>query len=239
MSSLIITEKDYKEDNLLYIQNSMADYMGKVGIEFSIKRIGARVMLKVDFPEYYSEILGLEIADKIGEIIAINYKNEFFKKSISISGLSKNEEEILFTSLIAADLDDDKRYIVKKILDLDEIAIDGVYNFRLQKLKQKWKEIASVMPSTFVKSQLKDFISYLTENKRKKIFIQDEKVYDGHFRRLKRSMLLGGENINLVREVLLSNCGEIELYGKIPTEDEAYLREYYADKIFFSSTSYI
>ena len=60
-------------------------------------------------------------------------------------------------------------------------------------------------------------------------------MYDSHYRRLKRSSLLEGDEIKIVREVLLSNCGEVELSGAIPKEDEYYLKEFYTDKIFFSS----
>ena len=56
------------------------------------------------------------------------------------------------------------------------------------------------------------------------MYIDGGKVYDNHYRRLKRSSLLGGENIMIIREVLLSNCGEVELFGDIPKEDEYYLK---------------
>ena len=71
-------------------------------------------------------------------------------------------------------------------------------------------------------------------DKKKKVYIDGEKVFDTHFRRLKRTDLLGGENVKIIREVLLSNCGEIELSGNIPSDDEKYLKEFYGDKITFS-----
>ena len=52
--------------------------------------------------------------------------------------------------------------------------------------------------------------------------------------RLKRCMLLDGDNIKIIREILLSNCGEVELSGDIPKDDEYYLKEFYNDKIYFS-----
>ena len=52
-------------------------------------------------------------------------------------------------------------------------------------------------------------------------------------------MLLDGQSTLITREILLSNCGEIRLYGEIPEEDEYYLKEFYNDKIVFSTNSYI
>ena len=91
------------------------------------------------------------------------------------------------------------------------------------------------MPSCFTSSQLRDFISYLLENKRKRVYIENEKVYDEHYRRLKRAELLDKEEARLVREIILSNCREVEISGTIPKLDEDYLKEFYKDKIFFST----
>ena len=149
--------------------------------------------------------------------------------------MSTVEKEILLTSLIAADLDDDKRYAFDRIKHFRDIAVDGIYNFRLKPLKKKWEDIVSYIPTCFMNEQLKEFISYLLENKKKRVYVDSGKVYDSHYRRLKRSSLLDGEGVKIIREVLLSNCGEVELNGSLPKEDEYYLKEFYSDKIIFSS----
>ena len=94
---------------------------------------------------------------------------------------------------------------------------------------------ASFAPTCFVSSQLRDFIGYLIENRKKRVYVDEGKVYDSHFRRLKRCSLLDGEELKIIREILLSNCGEVEISGKIPEEDEMYVRELFGDKIYFSS----
>ncbi len=95
------------------------------------------------------------------------------------------------------------------------------------------------MPQCFLSPQLKDFVGYLLENKKKRVYIDNGRVYDCHYKRLKRCALLGGDGVNVVREVLLSNCGEVEICGKIPEEDEYYLKEFYADKIIFSTGYFV
>lgn len=235
MPQIIVSEKDYNEKNLYYVQEAVSDVLSGTGSTYSLKRHGSRSVFKVDCPEGYKETVCAEIADKLAEVIAINYKYAFFKDSVKTGGLSETEKEILLSGIIAADLDDDKKYAFDRLKASEEIAVDGIYNFRLQPLKKKWSEIISYIPTGFPNSGLKEFITFLLENKRKKIYIDGEKVYDSHYRRLKRSELLGGEKLSVLKEVLLSNCGEIELSGRLPEDDEKYLKEFYGDRIFFSA----
>lgn len=232
MALITITEKDYNENNLLYVQSATAEVLNGTGCRYGVEKVGSRSVLRIDCLDEYADIISAEVADKLAEIVAINYKNEFLKKTLQIGGLCEIEKEILLTSLIAADLEDDKRYAFERLKGHFNVAVDGIYNFRLQPLKRKWEDVVSYMPSYFMKTQLKEFISYLLENKKKRIYIEGGTVYDSHYRRLKRSKLLCSDKVNLLKEVLLSNCGEISLTGNIPEEDEKYLREFFGDKIY-------
>ena len=235
MTKITLTDNENKMNNLLYIKSSLGELFAGAGAVVREETADKRARLVAEIPDCYYEIVKAEIADRLGEVVAVNYKYGFFKEIIKVSGLSRTEYEIMLASLIAADLPEDKKYAAARFCCDGETAVDGVFNFRLQPLKKKWKDVASYMPETFVGSQLKDFISYLLENKKKRVYVDGGKVYDSHYRRLKRCDLLGGEDLSIVREVLLSNCGEIELTGEIPEEDEKYLKEFYGDKIIFSS----
>ncbi len=238
MSKISITENQENGDNLLYVQSSMSELFTQSNSRVEFLFTSGRAVLNVDCPECYADILQMEICDRVAEIIVIGYKYSFFKKRVKIAGLSSEEKEILYTSLIAADLEDDKRYTFDRIKKSKELTIDGIYNFRLLPLQRKWEDVASYLPQCFLKSQLKEFICYLLENKRKRVYVDQGRVYDSHYRRLKRSSLYGEDRLNIIREVLLSNCGEVELNGSIPKEDEIYLKEYYKDKIRFSVDGY-
>lgn len=238
MAIIRVSDKYQNEKNLYYIQSGVAEILSSTASVFEISKLGSRIVLDINCPDEYCEILKVEIADKISEVVAIRYKYDFYKKRLSLQGLSCLEKEILITSLIAADLDDDKRYAFEKIKGDSEIAIDGVYNFRLKPLKKKWEEVVSYIPSGFFTAQMKEFISYLLENKKKIVYIESGCVYDSHFRRLKRTDLLDSENVRILLEVLLSNCGVIELAGNIPEIDEKYLKEFYGDKIIFSNGNF-
>ncbi len=235
MNMITVTEKDYNDANLLYVQSATGELFSHAGCSVKSGVTDGRSTLNVNCQEYYSDVIRSEIADKVAEIIAIKYKYEFFKRNVKIGGLTETEREILMASLIAADLDEDKKYAYDRIKQYGEITIDGIFNFRLKPLKKKWQDIVSYIPTCFLSEQLKEFISFLLENKKKRVYVDSGRVYDSHFRRLKRSSLLDGENVKIVREVLLSNCGVVELSGSIPEEDEFYLKEFYQDKIIFSN----
>ena len=235
MAKIEITENNTFSDNLYYLQTSLGEIFNHADCTLRKNTVGERVKLTVNCPEYYADIIKAEIVDKVAEIIAVKYKYDFFQKALLIGGLSKEEKEILLVSLIAADLDDDKKYCFDRLKNCTDIAVDGVYNFRMQALKKKWVDIVGYMPNCFLSTQLKEFISYLMENRRKRVYVDNGKVYDGHYRRLKRHSLLGYDKLNVVREVILSNCGELEVCGPLPSEDEFYLKEYYGDKIIFST----
>lgn len=235
MTKITISEKELNQDNLLYIQASIGELLSHADCSVKTTNIDNRALLTVNCPEYYSDIIKTELCDKVAEIIAIKYKYDYFKKNIYLNGLSLKEKEILFASLIAADLEDDKKYAFETVNKFSDIAVDGIYNFLLKALRKKWQDIVECIPASFLNSQLKDFIYFMLENKKKRVYVDDGRVYDCHYRRLKRSSLLDGDGIKIIREILLSNCGEVELSGQIPKEDEFYLKEFYCDKIFFSN----
>lgn len=230
-----VSDVDLNENNMFYLQNALGEIFASASCGVILRNDGGRTVLTIDCPERYAEVIRAETADKVAEIIAIKYKYDYFKKNIRVQGLSTAEKEIMYASLISADLPEDKKYCYERLKNSSLIAIDGFYNFRLQPLKEKWKGIASYMPACFVSEQLKDFIKFLLENKRKRAYIEGGKVYDWHFRRLKRANLLDGEALKITREIILSGCGEVEITGKTAPEDEFYLKEYYGDKIIFST----
>ncbi len=222
-------------NNILYLQTALGELFTHTDCVVESYNKDNRSGITIDCRENYLDILKAEISDKVAEVVAINYKYNFFKKNIQVQGLSETEKEILYASLIAADLPEDKKFCYERYKGLSTIAVDGVFNFRLQALKNKWNEIASYMPASFLSSQLQDFVKYLIEKKNKRAYIDCGRVYDSHYRRVKRVELLDGENAKIIREILLSNCGEIEVTGKLPKEDEYYLKQFYGDRVFFVS----
>lgn len=234
MTKICISDELSGAKGLNYIKNSVSELAVKTGATVKAVSQDKRRALIYDCPEYYADIFLAETADRISEVIAVGYKYDYFKKEIKTAGLNSSEREILLASLIAADLADDKKYVFDRIKGEKQAAIDGIYNFRLKPLKKKWKDVVEYIPQCFVGSQLKDFVVYLIENRKKRAYVDDQKVYDNYYRRLTRCALLGGEEIPVIREVLLSGCGEVEIRGALPEEDEKYLKEFYGDRVYFA-----
>lgn len=233
MAQIMLTERDYNQSNLNYICFSLSELFSQTNSVCELSRSGGRVALTVTCPEDYAEIIKKEVCDKAADVIAVNYKYDYFKKLISTTGLNAVEKELLLTSIIAADLDEDKRYVCSKIAGYGSVVLDGVFNFRLKPLKAKWQGIVNCMPEYFQDEQLKDFITYLLEDRKRKVFVEDDKVYDNHYRRLTKGELMdkGMQDGKIIREILLSGCGEVEVNCPLSKIDEHYLKEYFGDKI--------
>ena len=233
MKQLKITENEYGESNLLYVQSSISEFCACAGCSLRLENDNGRVQLIANVSDCYSDLVKAEIIDKVAEVVAIKYKYDYFKRNMKVGGLNAVEKEILLTALIAADFQDDKKYALERAKLYDNIAIDGIFNFRLKPLKKKWQDVLECVPTCFLNSQLKEFIRYLLEGNNNRVYIDDGKVFDSHYRRLKRGSLVDCEEAKLLIEVLLSCGGVVELNGKISSLDEFYLKEFFNHKIIF------
>lgn len=236
MREIKITDSENQKDGLVYVRKALLSLADEFGGEITVTEKDGRVELMIICQDRLYDLFKTECEDKIADIIAVKYKYEYFSKRIMGGGLSLVEREILFSALIAADLDDDKRYIIRRLRLFDNFAVDGVFNFRLKPLKGKWADIVSYIPTFFTAGQLTDFVSYLIGERRgRKVIIKDEKVYDGNFNLLRRTSLTGKNTEGkIVREVILSASGSVEVASKIPEMDEKYLKRFYGRKISFS-----
>lgn len=241
MGIIRVSDSSANKSNLIYIHNAVCELLGQVGGKSKADCDDKRSVISFSVDEPYALYLKGEIEDKIADIICVNYKYKYFKKNINPVGLNDFEYELLLTALISADIDDDKKYVINKIGRFDEYSVDGTFNFRMNALKEKWKDVAEYIPPYFESGQLKDFIVYLVKEKKgRRVFVEDDKVYDRHFNRLTRCFLTNGDfgDGYVIREVLLSGSGEVELTSPVNKTDEFYLKEYFGDKIFFRKKSF-
>jgi len=233
---LLRVSEDVKNVNYLeYIVNNLSDELIRA-CGYSIEKDEQRAVLKIEGESEFFHILRREVDDKIADVICVAYKYCLFDKTISAYGLTKTEREILISSVIAADMDDDKRFVKSRLTYRSEGAIDGLYNFRLQPLKKKWREISSYIPDYFTPEELKEFVSYLIGEKHgRKVYIDGSNVYDGRCRRLERCRLLPfGKEHSQIKEALLSGASEIYITGDLSECDAECLYKYFGEKILVS-----
>lgn len=239
MSQIKITESAAKSNNIIYIYEMLSLITKQLGCIEDLRGGKNRYELIIDVPSSYKDLLIAELEDKIADVISVNYKYTFFKKNVNSSGLKPVEKELLLTALIAADIDEDKKYVIKKLKSFSEYALDGIFNFRMKPLKEKWGDIIGYIPPGFQSVDLRDFIIYLIKDKMgKRVYFDEGSVYDKRFNVLKRTELLTGDSgeISIVKEILLSGAGEVELGTPLPERDEVYLKELYGDRVRFSNS---
>lgn len=173
------------------------------------------------------------VLDILAEVVCVSYKYNLFNKNVSTAGISSIERELLLSAIIAADFDDDKRYVIAKMPRGSIISIDGLFNFCLQKLLRKWNEISDYIPRFFTHEDLEEFLNFLiNEKKGRRVFIERENVYDWHRTRLERTKLIPkGNELCLLKEILLSGAGEVFIAGKINKIDFEWLSKFYGKKI--------
>lgn len=233
MIKIEISDLDREEDGVNYVTQTLGALAFDLGGEMQTFKDTSRVGAIVTCPEKYSDLLRSEIENKVADVLAIRHKYSFLKRRFHPAGLSDYQAEILYTAIISADIEDDKRYILRRVRGLENYFIDGVYNFKLKALKNKWKEILAYIPLFFTQNQLFEFVAYLVgEKKGKRVIVKDGNVFDLNYNLLKKSALLGrGEDV--VKEVLLSASGNVQVFSGLTAEQEKYLKGFFGGRIAF------
>ncbi len=242
MKEIKITESKTRNKNIVYLYTTLGDVVNQINSQIILKNGNNRIELTINVIEDYYELLKQEIEDKIADIIAVSYKYEYFVKKIKTASLTEFERELLITALISADIDEDKKYVIKKLKNFNEYSIDGIFNFRMKPLKEKWSEVVSFIPSTFMSKQVKDFIDYIIKDKNgKKVYYENGSVFDKRYNVLRRRELLtkSGQEESTVIEILLSGAGEVELGSPLSEKEEKIIKEIYGDRVIFSSNYYV
>ena len=226
------SEAAARRGNMEYLYKTLEKPLKVAGGRAEIFSDKDRCSFNATVPDEAERFFRPSLEDKIADLVAINYKYEYFKRYVRPCGLEPVEYELLLSALIAADLEEDKRYAVSRLSP--PYAVDGSFIFTMKPLKRKWAEIAGYIPEYFSGGQLKDFIGYIVNERReKKIYVFSGSVYDSHYNKLDRSSLLGGGDCALTKEIILSLSGEVVLESKPSEKDEYYLKEFFGDKIFF------
>lgn len=234
MNTLYVSDGYENHANVIYVRENLSELFFKPEkSEFAADLNRAGLFLS---PEPGCERAAMEeLFDKICDVIAVGYKHAFFSGKIKPRGLDPNDREILIAALIAADVDEDRRFVRSKLKIEEQYALDGLFNFRLGSLKNKWVEISEYVPSYFSRRELKDFIGYLIGEKRgRRVIVDGDKVYDRRFNRMTRTRLTGGAK-SVINEVLLSGAGEVEIKNPPAEYDRKMLKEYFGDKVIFKN----
>ncbi len=236
MGMIKISEKLSGLNYLRYVRDSLTDMFRETGCVETLLSDSNRCFLTVKSNGFYDSLVKNEIFAKIADVIAVGYKYAFLRGAVKPSGLLPIERDLFLTGIIAADYRDDKEYLLKKLNGFNDVAIDGFYNFRLKILKNKWKEIAELLPPVFTKDDLKEFLGYLRKESAVKVYLDTDGLYDESCRKLERSSLISGsETVDLLKEIVLSLPTEIIIKKRPPLDEnvEEGIKEYFGGNVRF------
>ena len=156
------------------IHSNFADYAQRCWEE-GIKQAGGaiaridndrncNVAIACDKP-YIKQIKSL-VMDTVTEILAVGYKNIYLRKALCIT---KDNFVIntLINTMCAFDNSFDKECIRAVVNIEDRVNLEGYYNFRMGKVKGKWKEVAEITSRNDLlfsgSAFAEEFLSYLVE----------------------------------------------------------------------------
>lgn len=229
----LVTDGALRKASVEYLYRSLKKTVSSCGGSAEKGENDGRCYFFARVQKEKATIFSSMLADKMADVIAVNFKYDFFKRHIRVGGLKPLEYELLLSALISADIDEDKRYVKSKLCG-PPYALDGLFNFRMKPLGEKWREIVGYIPAYFAAEQLKQFVSYIvSEKKRGRVYVMGSRVYDVNYNLLNKAFLTGEGECRIIREVILSGFCEVELSSPIPERDEYYLKEFFGEKIFF------
>lgn len=227
MEEIVITERKDRSSYVTYIYNALMNEIVKCKGKGELFFGEERTLLKLNLSPALEKQLKLVIA----EILGIGYKYEFLRRNLRVA-LSQREKKLLSAALIAADFEGDKSFILRKLPTSGEYALDGIYDFRLAALREKWLHILSYIPVGFSSADLTQFCEFLVGESRHKIYLKDGAVFGENFTRLSRSRLMGEENPET--EIILSDAGFVYCLGEVDATLSDFLQKYFAERAIFS-----
>ncbi len=208
-----------------YLYNGLTSALkeGRTELDFSKDRAKCRIFA----PERAAGV----IFERMAEIIAVGYKYRFLDECVRVC-MPKKERGLLLSSLIAADLEADRAYILPRLVSEKEYCLDALFLFRMGELREKWGRIAAYIPETFSARDLRNFSNFLVHESRRTVYLKGAAVFGEDFSPLRLSRLTGEESVE--REIMLADAGYIKCVGKISDTTGDFLQKYYPERVAFS-----
>lgn len=234
MEKITVTESGTDCSHISYLYHALMGEGGMLTPSVRLSLSRGRICLAVEADKEERDKIHGAVVSAVGDIIAISYKYTFLKRYIDVKRLSDLEREVLLAALISADFTEDKKYVVKRISSLENFSVDGIFNFRIPALIDKWTDVISYIPESFTYGELEKFIAFLLEGDGGKIYVKDNEVFDEKYRKLRRSRLIGSfPEFSFLREIILSCADKIFLLTVPGAEECKFLKKYYGNHVFF------
>ncbi len=231
VEEITITQNGFNESYMSYLFGKVKGRFSFLPGNMRLQADGNEMKICLKLQSAYCPYVRKFAEDNIADVIAIGYKYHYFQSRIRLPLLNEEQKHVLLTALVAADYKEDKAYIARRIVGFENYCLDGVFHFRLQRLKARWDEVVGYVPADMGASSMEGFMEFLAEDGEEKVFIKEGKVYDKEYRVLSKSALTGKQSI--VAELLLGSAGEVYCFGETDETTAAFLKRYYPTRTVF------
>lgn len=124
--------------NIDYIAQKLSSFKsGEKTIAEVVK--GNRKYLCVGCSSLYEPLLKDLLLEGVSDVLALGYKNKFFTKRLEKKDSLLNRT--LINVMCLFDNVKDKRAVLGQIEQVENISLDGIFNFRVRELKERWEEV--------------------------------------------------------------------------------------------------
>lgn len=187
------------------------------------------------YDESAGQIVSL-VKDLLADIFSIGYKNKYLSKKLCM-GAEDLLSRTLVNTMCIFDNSYDKSSIKKSIDSMQNLALDGFYNFRLGDVKRKWDEIVTLSNTydTVINDYdtMKDFLMFLLEaiptlvNNLSVIFDRESgfEMFDEKGQRLNKLTTLSTKEDaeeDLLYNLVCINPSSINFYGDMSALSEQF-----------------
>ena len=231
MEEITITQNGNDEAYMSYLYAKVKERFSFLPATCRLYKNGESCSIEFRTQKEYCPYVRKFAEENIADVLSVGYKYAFFQRRLRIPLLGEREKRLLITALVAADYKDDKTHVQRKLRGLERYCLDGVYNFCLQTLKQRWEGVAQYVPTDMNAASLEEFLCFLAEDGEGKAFVKGGKVYDEEYRQLGRSALTGSPSV--VGEILLCGAERVYCFGETDGETSAFLKKYDHEKAVF------
>lgn len=157
-----VKNRDYLE----FLYDGLKETIKKSSGIVACRVLDDRYFLTLACEDCFAAEIIAETDDLLAEIFVLGFKKDYLKKRLLIYKESLVSKMLVDTMTIF-DSENDKKLVKKELFNQQVGALDGFFNFRLKKTKQKWDEIIDLANENSLvlsdKNVCEEFLAFLIE----------------------------------------------------------------------------
>lgn len=243
----ITVSKNFNEI-ITFIYNRLNEFKSQFDGVLTVFNKDQSTDILVACNKYEKNRLILFLQDIISESICYFYKRQYLIDNIKLNVGDEISKRAFISALLFFDKETD-RYIVNKYLNIDKkLNLDGFYNFKLQCLKDKWRELIEIANDNeiylYSYETFMELLKFLIDNieiKNDVINIMSTNdsydIFDSKFDKIKNEEILDNMDEQLVSNLIALCPKNINIYcsDKIPSNIKDIICKLFEKRVKFVS----